>query len=234
MNQKSTPINTVAQIALLVILGLAIVFAITTLRGTTPSRLSSTQGTTPEGTGSVTPGPDETQTVAAIITFKAIVGTTEAARTSIPQTPIILATGIYEDEPVKQSGKLLGLDAQNGWSGSVDGYHFFIYAGALLSDPEQGVIVMVTTKPSGTSIDQFETSTQHGALRAVSEQNNRLTLIATDGTVFYFDLPTRQFVASLTEVAPSVTPSLTPSPSATPEPTGLPYPLPTEPNTVVP
>jgi len=230
MNQKSTPINTIAQIALLVILGLALVFAITTLRGATPSRLSPIQDTTPEVTGSVTSRPDETQTVAAIITFKAIVGTTEAARTSAPQTPIILATGIYEDEPVKQSGKLLGLDARNGWSGSVDGYHVFIYAGALLSDPEQGVIVMVTTKPLVTTIDQFETSTQHGALRAVSEQNNRLTLIATDGTVFYFDLPTRQFVASLTEVAPNVTPS----PSVTPEPTGLPYPPPTELNTVVP
>jgi len=88
---------------------------------------------------------------------------------------------------------------------------------------------MVTTMPSGTSIEQFVTSTKHGALQAVSEQNNRLTLIASNGTLFYFDLPTHQFVASLTEVAPSVTPS----PSNTPEPTGLPYPPPTEPNTAV-
>jgi hypothetical protein len=135
---------------------------------------------------------------------------------------------------VKHSGKMLGLDTQNGWSGFVHGYHFFIYAGALLTDLEQGAIIMVTTMPSGASIEQFVTSTKHGTLQAVSEQNNRLTLIASDGTVFYFDLPTHQFVASLTEVAPSVTPSLTPSPSVTPEPTGLPYPPPTEPNTVVP
>jgi hypothetical protein len=112
----------------------------------------------------------------------------------------------------------------------VDGYNFFIYAGSLLSDPEQGAIVMVTTMPSGPSIEQFLTSTKHGALRAVSEQNNRLTLIALDGTGFYFDLATRQFAASLTEVAPSVTPS----PMATPEPTGLPYPPPTTPDNVVP
>jgi hypothetical protein len=230
MNQKSTPINTVAQIAFLVILGLALVFAITTLRGTAPGILSPTQGVTVVITSSVTPGPDETQTVAAIITFKTNEGATEAARTPIPYTPTFLPTGVYEDEPVKHSGNMLGLDTQNGWSGFVDGYHFFIYAGALLSDSEQGAIVMVTTMPSGTSIEQFVPSTEHGALRVVSEQNNRLTLIASDGTVFYFDLPTRQFVTSLTEVAPSVTPS----PSVTPEPTGLPYPPPTEPYTVVP
>ena len=234
MNQKSTLKNSVSQIIFLVIIVLALVFAITTLRGTAPGIISPTQGVTPVITSSVTPGPVETQTVAAILTFKANEGATEAARTPIPYTPTFLPTGVYEDEPVKHSGNMLGLDTQNGWSGFVDGYHFFIYAGALLSDSEQGAIVMVTTKPSGTSIEQFVTSTKHGTLQAVSEQNNRLTLIASDGTVFYFDLPTHQFVASLTEVAPSVTPSLTPSPSVTPEPTGLPYPLPTEPNTVVP
>jgi hypothetical protein len=224
MNQKSTSVNTVVLIVSLVILGFALVFAITTFRGTDPGRISPTQNSTPVVVSSLTPQPEVAQTVAAIITFKAIEGATEAARTPIPQTPIILATGIFEDEPVKHSGKLLGLDAQNGWSGFVDGYHLFIYAGALLSDPEQGAIVVVKTMPTGTSIEQFVTSTQHGALRAVSEQSSRLTLIATDGVVFFFDLPARQFVASITEVAPSITPSQL----ITTGPTNVPYPPPTE------
>ena len=216
MNRKNTLTNTVAQIALLVLLGLALVFAIITLRGTAPAVLSP--GATPVITGPATPGPNETQTVAAIITFKANEATTEAARTPIPYTPISLPTGAYENERVKQSGNMLGLDTQNGWSGLVNGDIFIIYAGALPSDAEQGVIIMVTTMPSGTSIEQFETSTKHGALRAVSQQKDRLTLIAADGTVFYFDIAKHQFVASISEVAPSDTPS----PPATPEPAVFP------------
>ncbi len=222
MNQKSTLKNTVSQFVFLVIIVFVLVIAIKAFRGSTPSRLSPTRPATSVITNSVTPGTDETQTVVAIITLKAIEGATEAARTPIPFTPTFLPTGVYEDEPVKHSGKMLGLDAQNGWSGFFGGYHYFIYAGTLLTDSEQGALVMVTTTPSGTSIEQFITSVKHGAIRAVNEQNNQLTLIASDGTVFYFDLPTRQFIASGTEVAPSQTPS----PSDTPEPTGLPYPPP--------
>jgi hypothetical protein len=61
-------------------------------------------------------------------------------------------------------------------------------------------------------------------------KNDRVILIALDGTMFYFDVPTRQFVDSLTGVAPSVTPS----PLVTPEPTSVPYPMPTEPSTETP
>ena len=230
MNQKRTILRTFTLLAFLAIVGFALIVIITTFQVTSSGSTISTQGSTPVMTRSITPGLDGTQTIVAIITFKAIGAMAEAARTPLPYTPTILSTGIYEDEPVKHSGKLLGLDAQNGWSGFVDGYYVFLYAGALLSAPEQGVVFMVTTMPSHTSFEQFLTSTKDGALRVVSEQNNRLTLTATDGMVFYFDLPTRQFVASLTEVAPSVTPS----PLATPSPTGLPYPPPTTPETAIP
>ena len=230
MNQNRTLLSTVTTLVFLAIAGFALVVILTIFRETSPGSTFSTPGSTPVMTSSITPGPDGTQTIVAIITFKAIGEATEAARTPLPYTPTILSTGIYEDEPVKHSGKLLGLDAQNGWSGFVDGYYAFLYAGALLSTPEQGVIIMVITMPSHTSFEQYLTSTQHGALRVVSEQNHRLTLVAADEMVFYFDLPTRQFVTSLTEVAPSVTPS----PLATPSPTGLPYPPPTTPETAIP
>jgi hypothetical protein len=50
----------------------------------------------------------------------------------------------------------------------------------------------------------------------MSEQNHRLTLVSTDGTTYYFDVPARQFVASPDEVVPT----------ATPPPTFTPYPPP--------
>jgi hypothetical protein len=266
MNQKRTPINTVAQFVLLAVIVLALVISLITARGAALSGLRTTKGSslvvassvsetapsiTPSST--VTPAPTsipypmparpgtesvKTQTAAAIITFKAI-GATRAAeefRTRVPNTPVVVLTGVVEDVRVKYSGKLLGLDAQNGWSGFVNGFDFFIFAGALLSDPEQGAIFMESPFASGSSLEKFLTPTKHGALRAVSRQGDRLTFIAEDGTAFYFDLPTRQFVASLTGIAPSVTPSPTVTPEPTPEPTSVPtpYPMPPGPGTEAP
>ena len=154
-----------------------------------------------------------------------------------------MPTGIYDNEEIKASASLSFIDAQNAWYGFANGSFFALYAGALQSDPDQGVLVLDMVLPEGASYSQYVTSSKHGALRIVSNtQNNRFTLTAADGTLFYFDLPPRQFVASLTEVAPSVTPSPLPTPSPTLppyplpalEPTHLPYPLPTAPDTPVP
>ena len=53
MHPKRTPINTLAQIIFLVILGLALIFAITTFRGASLGRLSPSQGATPVMTSSM-------------------------------------------------------------------------------------------------------------------------------------------------------------------------------------
>jgi hypothetical protein len=230
MNQNSTPIKTLGQIIFLVILGLVLIFAITTLRGAIPRGINPTQNSTSAMTSYSTIAPDETQTVAAIITLKAIDEATFVAITRTPETPIFLPTGIYDDQRVKISASLLFIDAQNAWGGFIDGHRFTLYAGSLQSDLDQGVVGLVINLPAGKSIEQFVSPSKHGALRVISEQNSRITLIASDGTIFYFDIPTRQFVASLTEIAPSITPS----PYVTSEPTGLPYPLPSESNTEVP
>ncbi len=230
MNKKSTPTNTIAQIAILVILGLALVFAITTLRGAVPGILSPTQDVTLVITASFTPAPDETQTVETIITLKAIGEATYLAATRTLETPIYLPTGIYNDQRVRISAGLLFIDAQNAWSGFIDGNRFTLYAGSLQSDPDQGVVGLAISMPGGKRIEKFISPSKHGALSVITQQDNRVVLIATDKTIFYFDLPTRQFVASSTEIAPGVTPS----PSVTPEPAGLPYPHPTEPIPVVP
>ena len=100
---------------------------------------------------------------------------------------------------------------------------------------------MINSAPFGN----FPTPTKHGGVRVVSEQGNRLTLVSTDGTTYYFDIPSRRFVASLTEVVPSATPPNTfpPKPTlhaiwtpiSTPVPTTYnPYPAPTGQNTAAP
>lgn len=126
-------------------------------------------------------------------------------------------TGTRESDIYQwSSGKLLGLDTQNVWVGLVDGNEADVTAGALLSDPEQGAIYLVVSIPRGGVMEQILTPTKHGAVRVVSEQNNRLELVSTDGTTYYFDVPARRFVNSRTEVVLSATPPATETPLPTP------------------
>jgi hypothetical protein len=145
---------------------------------------------------------------------------------------------------VKPSGQKMGLDAQNAWFGLFNGLPVSIYAGALAWDPEQGAIFLFMELPKRGVEDRFLTPTKHGGVRVVSDQDNRLTLLSTDGTTYYFDLPARRFVASLTEVVPTATPlpTYTPFPPPAifsiltpyPIPTYNPYPAPTEQGTLAP
>lgn len=89
----------------------------------------------------------------------------------------------------------------------------------------QGLIDVRVLKPDGAFVygKQVLTSIQAGSLHIVDAVGERLILQSTNGTTFYFDAPTRQFVSSIDAVVPTFTPSpvsppLTPiSPIATPQ-----------------
>jgi hypothetical protein len=131
----------------------------------------------------------------------------------------------------KPSGEKLGLDAQNGWFGLLDGYQVDLTAGALIGDPNQGAVYLFVAIPRSGVSELILTPTKHGGIRVVSEQNNRLMMISTDGTTYYFDVPARRFVDSLTEMVPTATllPTITPPSIPYPIPSPpTPYPLPSE------
>ena len=90
--------------------------------------------------------------------------------------------------------------------------------------------------PSHIFSEMNWTPTKHGGVRVVAEQNNRLTLQAIDGTLFYFDIPARRFVDSLSEVVPSATPppTYTPYTFTTPGAPVYPPPLSTKTSAAVP
>jgi hypothetical protein len=155
---------------------------------------------------------------------------TDLASTPSP-TPLrtFSPTGTRDDMYVKPSGEKMGLDAQNAWFGLLDGRPVSVYAGALSWDSEQGAIyIFVELLNTGVN-ERILTPTKHGGVRVVSEQNNRLTLVSTDGTTYYFDVPARRFVASLTEVVPSATPPATFPPKPTLHPIWTPIPTPVQP-----
>lgn len=124
--------------------------------------------------------------------------------------------GTAEGAFINASGRKLGLNTQNGWHGFVGGNKVDINSGALLDDSDQGAIYLFVEIPRSGIGELILTPTKHGGVRVVSEQHNRLTLVSTDGTVYYFDVPARRFVDSLTEVVPSATPPATRNPPPTP------------------
>jgi hypothetical protein len=235
------------------LLGLAIVAAITitiisTLRE--PGSGSTTAATSPDPTSSpqqpatppqttiaevpypvpaiaLTPSAVAAETAAAeaiYYTQQAISLATYQASTPLPtEKAIYLPTGTMENGSEMVAGKLLRINALNGWSGIWDGKAIAIYAGATSDDPDQGVIaVAINSAPFG----KFPTPTKHGGVRVVSEQDNRLTLVSTDGTTYYFDIPAMSYVSSLTVFAPSITPWPTRTPFPPNYVTETPYPDP--------
>jgi hypothetical protein len=222
--------------ALLLTLGIVAILLITGLL--TLNRFNPNEPLSIQSTGMPTPinGSTSTQNV---VTQKAILGATWSAITRTPfPTQIPFPTGTFEGSEVQFSAQKLDLNALNAWGGYLNGNTVVIYAGSWHGDPEQGAIVILITLPYRFYDERIFTPTKHGSVRVVAEQNNRLTLVAADGEVFYFDIPARLFVASLNEVVLTATPppSLT-SPAyttATPAPTYNPYPLPTLPSTKIP
>ncbi len=151
---------------------------------------------------------------------------THQAFTPPPTLPFTYPpTGTSENGRVFASGKTLGIDALNGWYGIWDGKVVGVYSGASSTDPDQGEMVIFID--SGL-VGNFPTPTKHGGVRVVSEHNNRLTLVSTDGTTYYFDIPAMSYVSSLTGFAPSITPppTRTPVPSSSVIETSTPYPAP--------
>ncbi len=107
-------------------------------------------------------------------------------------------------------------EAQNVWVGLIDETWISLYAGALRSDPQHGALLLVTVSPGRVDQEQFKVPLSHGALHISAQNVQRLTLVAPDGTTFYFDVLARRFVGSLTAYAETATPlpSFTPTTTA--------------------
>jgi hypothetical protein len=169
------------------------------------------------------------ETLAAKATLGFALLETHQAYTPPPTAPFTYPpTGTEEDQYVIASAKMLAIYGLNGWWGLWDGKVVGVYAGAWAEGSDQGIIDVLFD--SG-EVGKFLTPTKHGGVRVVSEHNNRLTLVSTDGTTYYFDIPSLSYVSSLTVFAPSITPP----PTRTPVPpnyvteTPTPYPPPYNP-----
>ncbi len=111
---------------------------------------------------------------------------------------------------------------ENQWWETVGGQCIHVFAGARRGDgandlpkPWQGMVFVLLSALDGTRLPgggTYETPSKVGSVKIVAAQGQRLVLKADDGTTFYFDLPTRQFVPSLTATVTPVKPTLPPYP----------------------
>jgi len=114
---------------------------------------------------------------------------------------------------------------ENTWYRNLDAQtRIFVYAGSLAGplgeQTQQGVVIVRIIRnnhgtPELLQLSTYRTSTQTGAVHITGAVGERLIAQSTNGTTFYFDIPARQFVPSLTWVSPIATPSprpVTPSP----------------------
>lgn len=148
-----------------------------------------------------------TETVSAILdSTKAVLRVTADYMLTHPPPTVTPITGISYTEMVFPQYRL-----ENAWSDFINGEWTGVVAGAYSENLAQGILVFVWME------EIYETPLQAGSVHIVEEQNYRLTLLSTDGTIFYFDIPGRRFVESLSEVVPTITP-ITPSPTS-PSPT---------------
>jgi hypothetical protein len=82
---------------------------------------------------------------------------------------------------------------ENQWQQVVDGNYVNVYAGALGTDPKQGVLVMVT-RPDLTSqgnVTVYLTSTKTGSLHITQADNLLLGIVSQNGSTYKFDVATK-------------------------------------------
>jgi hypothetical protein len=120
--------------------------------------------------------------------------------TPLPTEPVrpAGAGSLYEDGWGGDYSKLMVI--ANQWWETVDAHNLFVYAGRnARTDPLQGQLLVAVYDSATLALvrgpDFYLTPSRHGLVRIIDAVGERLTLRTVDGTLFYFDVPRRQWVA---------------------------------------
>ncbi len=85
-----------------------------------------------------------------------------------------------------------GYRTNNMWRGEYSGYQTEVYAGSLLSDPQQGILVV--NIPTLSFIKVFMDPNTTGSLTIAEVNEHRFQLTTTEGSTANFSLPAQQFI----------------------------------------
>jgi len=117
-----------------------------------------------------------------------------AQRPSSASTPEPWPSGIFdESEAPFPAGRYAIV---NRWQQDFGGHHVVVYAGALGSDPSQGVVVVMVyaMDSSAVSIQELTSSSRQGQLRIGNVLGRVLTLRSSTGTGLTFDAEAMRFL----------------------------------------
>lgn len=113
---------------------------------------------------------------------------------------------------------------ENSWVFETQGRKYQVYAGAQREEgpPQsrntmQGIVVVWVWANDGNPMSgggTYNVPSKKGPVRIVGAQGQRLILKTDDSSTFYFDVPARRFVSSLTESVPAATLSAPATPRA--------------------
>jgi hypothetical protein len=112
--------------------------------------------------------------------------------TPSPVEDPLFREGIFNgDEGLFHSGQM---EIINYWQGKQDSNYLQTFAGAEESGSQQGVLVLLTTSADKqhSTTSMYLTPIKGGAVRIIEARDLQLILAAADGTIFKFDLKTKQ------------------------------------------
>lgn len=85
----------------------------------------------------------------------------------------------------------------NMWRGEFSGYKTEVYVGSLLSNPDQGILMM--NIPILDFLKVFSDPNPSGALSITAVEGDQLQLTSSNGTLLNFNLPAQQFVSDMSK-----------------------------------
>ncbi len=107
---------------------------------------------------------------------------------------------------------------ENTWYKDIDSRtRLYVYVGSVSAPgggyTDQGIVIIHILRSTGEFLhtSQYLTPEKLGPVHIVGAAGERLILRSTKGAMFYFDVPARQFVPSLTWISPIPTPSPQPA-----------------------
>ncbi len=207
---------------LLLILFLVSLTAI--LPGCKPSAVPSTPSPLPTPSSTPLTSTISEKPIPSVVIVSTPLSSFPPARNSIPA-----GTGTLVNAKAMPSFWMHDFVDENIWYQDTEGgtLRTTVYSGFMLAPggfpTQQGVVVVEVMKMDSHGdvkevyYRHFPTPTQSGSVHITGASGERLILQATNGTVFYFDAPLRQFVPSLAwtptpgPISPLATPTLPPA-----------------------
>lgn len=187
------------------------------LLGCKPSAAPSTSSPLPTPSSMPTANPTSEKPISSVVVVSTPLSAFPPERNSTPA-----GSGVLMNTKLIPPFYVHDFIVENVWYKDTQGgtLRTYVYGGFIPAPggfpTQQGVVVVQMLKMDSYGdiqqvyYRQFPTQTQSGSVHITGAVDERLILQATKGISFYFDVPSRQFVSSMTVIVPTAPVSISP------------------------